>query len=145
MAAISSLSALFTSLCRASKFFFSNSGETMMALNAWPHPPDMSSISTWVALIFCRSVAESDSGVMLDDAATTVADVSLCAAMGKGDSRGPVADNHSERRDGVDDRRATSRAEGALRAASKAKRAGMDAAHVWLKTTPNTVVVEVAC
>ncbi len=40
IAAISSFNAELTRRCRARLFFFSKSGDTIMALNAWPQPPD---------------------------------------------------------------------------------------------------------
>lgn len=39
MAAISSLRAELTSLCRFNEFLPANSGETMRVEKAWPHPP----------------------------------------------------------------------------------------------------------
>lgn len=40
IAAISSFNAELTRRCRARLFFFSNSGDTIIALNAWPQPPE---------------------------------------------------------------------------------------------------------
>ncbi len=77
MAAISDFNALFTSLCRARSVFFSNSGDTMIALNACPHPPDMSSIETYVAPMVDLSFSLSESGVMPEDAAVSAAAVSV--------------------------------------------------------------------
>lgn len=52
-----------------------------MALKACPHPPDMSSMETWVAPIVDLSFSLSESGVTPEVAAVSAAAVSVCAAM----------------------------------------------------------------
>lgn len=69
MAAISCFRAALTRRCRASSVFFSNSGDTITAVNACPHPPDMSWMDTCVVCSDPCSFAVSDSGVMIESSA----------------------------------------------------------------------------
>lgn len=64
----------------------------MIALNAWPQPPDMSSIDTKVAPSVSFNFASSDSGVTPDEAAAMAALVSVSAA---------AMDEDGARREGV--------------------------------------------
>src|SRR4051812_34546288 len=81
MAAISCFSAPLTSRCRASSVFFSNSGDTITAVNAWPQPPDMSWMETWVVCRDSRSLLVRDSGVIIVSSAVEV-DMVLVVGMG---------------------------------------------------------------
>lgn len=51
IAAISSFRAPLTSRCLCKALLPLNSSETMIAVKAWPHPPDISWIWTWVVEI----------------------------------------------------------------------------------------------
>lgn len=98
MALISSLRALLTKRCLASRDFLSNSGETMMALKAWPQPPDMSWMEMWVVEgRVLRSLDSSDSGVIWLEEANSAAVVSVWAAMGVASRVWEVVKSRAER------------------------------------------------
>ena len=69
----------------------------MMALKAWPQPPDMSSMRTWIVLSLEERVAVRDSGVICASAAAWVAAVSVGAAIGVDFRKGEVVERRRVR------------------------------------------------